>query len=115
MAVSIIGMKISSVIGGSTMVAGWFGGSVLAARILGAVVAGALVGKFSDNKNNTQADQGILLNKSANDAAIPIVYGLRRIGGTRAFIEATGNKNEYLHVIIAICEGEIEWGWLHHL
>ena len=90
------------------MVAGWFGGSVLAARILGAVVAGALVGKFSDNKNNTQADQGILLNKSANDAAIPIVYGLRRIGGTRAFIEATGNKNEYLHVIIAICEGEIE-------
>ncbi len=107
MAVSLGASWVASSIGGSAMVAGWFGGSVLAAQIFGTMVAGALVGKLT-NKEQPLADLGILLNKSANDAAIPIVYGLRRVGGTRVFIETTGEKNNYLHVVIAVCEGEID-------
>jgi len=50
---------------------------------------------------------GMLVNKQSNNAPIPVVYGQRKIGGTRVFIEATGDKNDYLHVVLAVSEGEI--------
>ena len=37
------------------------------------------VGEFDD------FERGILLNKQSNDAAIPVVYGERLVGGTRVF------------------------------
>ena len=50
---------------------------------------------------------GMLVNKQSNNAPIPVVYGQRKIGGTRVFIEATGDNNDYLHVVLAVSEGEI--------
>ena len=53
-------------------------------------------------------EKGILLNKSSNDASIPIVYGTRKIGGTRVFLETSGTDNTYLYMALVLCEGEID-------
>ena len=43
-----------------------------------------------------------------NTSTLPVVYGLRRTGGTAVFAETTGNSDEYLWLIIALSEGEID-------
>jgi len=55
----------------------------------------------------TNYEKGILLNQSSNNAPIPVIYGSRRVGGTRVFMEATGASNEYLHIVLVLCEGPI--------
>lgn len=50
---------------------------------------------------------GVLLNLAGNTAAVPVVYGIRRVGGTRVFTGVSGASNEYLHVVIVLGEGEI--------
>jgi len=55
-------------------------------------------------------DSGFMLNKQGNVSAIPIVYGERRIGGTRVYVQTTdasGNTSgtEYLHLVIAFAQG----------
>jgi hypothetical protein len=59
-----------------------------------------------ENFDNVQ--QGILVNKQSNVANIPIVYGTRKIGGTRVFLGTADTDNKYLYVCLAICEGEID-------
>ena len=59
------------------------------------------VGEFDD------FERGILLNKQSNDAAIPVVYGERLLGGTRVFLETSGTDNEFLYMALVMCEGEI--------
>jgi hypothetical protein len=54
-----------------------------------------------------QERQGIMLNKQANDAAIPVVYGSRQVGGVRVLRETSGANNDYLNLVIVLCEGEI--------
>jgi len=54
-----------------------------------------------------ETERGILLNKQSNNAAIPVVYGERLIGGTRIFISTSGSDNEFLYVALVLCEGEI--------
>jgi len=52
-------------------------------------------------------EKGVLLNKQSNDANIPVVYGTRLLGGTRVFIETSGDDNTYLYVALVLSEGEI--------
>ena len=59
------------------------------------------VGEFDD------FEQGILINKQSNDAAIPIVYGERLLGGVRVFLETSGTDNEFLYMALVMSEGEI--------
>ncbi len=40
--------------------------------------------------------------------SIPVVYGERKIGGTRVFVETSGTDNEFLYIALVLCEGEIE-------
>ena len=54
-----------------------------------------------------QFEQGVLLNKQSNDAAIPVVYGERLIGGVRIFLQTSGTDNEFLYLALVMCEGEI--------
>ena len=51
--------------------------------------------------------QGVKITKSGTNIGIPIVYGFRRVGGTIVHVETDGNSNQFLHVVYAICEGEI--------
>jgi hypothetical protein len=63
--------------------------------------------KLPDIPDYEQA-QGVLLNKSSNNAQIPIVYGRRQVGITRVFVETSGTDNQYLYMAGVLCEGEIE-------
>ena len=62
---------------------------------------------FGDSDFNN-FEKGVLLNHQSNDQSIPVVYGERKVGGTRVFIETSGTDNEYLYIALALCEGEIE-------
>ena len=52
--------------------------------------------------------QGVLLNKESNNAQIPVVYGQRKLGVTRVYVETSGTDNNYLYVAGVLCEGEIQ-------
>jgi len=62
---------------------------------------------FGDSDFNN-FEKGVLLNHQSNDQSIPVVYGERKVGGTRVFVETSGTDNEYLYVALVLCEGEIE-------
>ena len=72
---------------------------------------GSLLGKkpnpdFGDTEFDN-FEKGILLNKQSNDAALPVVYGTRLVGGTRVFVQTSGTDNNHLYIALALCEGEI--------
>lgn len=73
-------------------------------NLIGEVV-GFLTGVDFDDLNQAQ---GVLVNKQSNNSALPVIYGTRKVGGTRVFVSTGGNKNEYLYIALALCEGEIE-------
>ena len=52
--------------------------------------------------------QPILVNIASNIAPINVIYGSRKVGGTRIFADVTGDSNEYLHMILVLCEGEVQ-------
>jgi hypothetical protein len=61
-----------------------------------------------DSASSFENEQkGIMLNKQSNVAGVPVVYGKRRIGGTRVFVGTAGAESEFLYVALAIAEGEI--------
>jgi len=62
---------------------------------------------FGDSDFNN-FEKGILLNHQSNDMSIPVVYGTRKVGGTRVFVETSGSDNEFLYIALVLCEGEIE-------
>lgn len=62
----------------------------------------------SQSQSVDQLSKGVLLNTAGTVDPIMVVYGRRRIGGTRCLTEATGDSNEYLHIVIAHCEGPID-------
>ena len=88
-----------------------------AAVVVGALVVGSAlyagikimgmdIPEFEDSLSNQAAKA--LSNQQGNTNPLPVIYGDRRVGGTPVFYEVTGDNNEYLHMVIAICEGEIE-------
>jgi hypothetical protein len=54
-----------------------------------------------------ESEKGILLNKQSNDASIPVIYGERLVGGTRVYMQSSGDQNTYLYMAIVMAEGEI--------
>ena len=56
----------------------------------------------------SEQSRGVLFNKQSNNAQIPVVYGRRKVGITRVFVESSGSDNEFLYVAGVVCEGEIE-------
>jgi hypothetical protein len=62
-----------------------------------------------DNRSDYDSyAQGTYVNKQSNSAHIPVVYGRKRIGGTRVFVTSAGDNNKYLYVVMVIAEGECE-------
>jgi hypothetical protein len=64
-------------------------------------------GSFS-SPENLESARGILINKSSNNAQIPLVYGQRELGVTRVYLETSGTDNQYLYMACVLCEGEID-------
>ena len=116
MAVSVIGIGasyLSTAVTGAALTAGYGAAtSYIAGALVGTVVAGALTGAVTRGQQQSadpvaEAQASALINKASNNAPLPVVYGYRKVGGTRVFMEVSGTDNEYLHVIIAMSEGEI--------
>ena len=49
-----------------------------------------------------------VVNKQSNIEPLPVIYGERKVGGTRVFVSTGGSKNKYLYIALALCEGEVE-------
>lgn len=56
--------------------------------------------------------KAVMVEKQGSDNSIPVVYGTRRIGGIKVHKYVTdasgGAQNEYLHLIVPLCEGPID-------
>jgi hypothetical protein len=50
---------------------------------------------------------GILVNKQGTNNFIPVVYGQRKLGGTRVFAGTNGDSNSNLYIALVLCEGQI--------
>ena len=69
-----------------------------------------IIGWFIDIPNMDDLEnqyKGVLVNKQSNIAARPIVYGQRKVGGTRVFMATSGTDNTYLYIVLDLCEGEV--------
>ena len=95
---------------GSTLAASFAGKLIIG---IGSALVGSLASSIVGGRDRSQAprvqkDAGLLLNQTASDAPIPVIYGLRRVGGTRVFVGSAGDDNSTLYIVLAIGEGEIE-------
>lgn len=115
-AVALVGMAAGAVV--SSAIGGGILGAIasgVTSMVVGKVLGGA-VSKSDPQQNQTQqsatpvaqAERGVLLNTASTIDPIPVIYGKRRIGGTRCLTETSGSSNTYLHLIIAHCEGEVD-------
>lgn len=101
----------------TTAVAGVIGAGItanIAGAVIGGVVAGqvngALFGGGSPAPSQVGAQQarGMLLNAASSIDPLSVIYGSRPVGGTYVVPPfVSGANNEYLHLVISLCEGEI--------
>jgi hypothetical protein len=117
---AVLGMVIESgitavaadVLGASLATASFIGGATgLVAGGVANLAVQSLIGSNSPSSaqsalSSAQA-QGILINSQSNVDPIPVIYGRRRVGGTRVFIEVSGSSNEYLHLVLVLSEGPV--------
>ena len=117
---AVLGMVIESgitaaaadVLGASLATASFIGGATgLVAGGVANLAVQSLIGSNSPSSaqsalSSAQA-QGILINSQSNVDPIPVIYGRRRVGGTRVFIEVSGSSNEYLHLVLVLSEGAV--------
>ena len=78
-----------------------------------AVIAGGSAYSAAQKaKKAEKAAKGSTLNKNSNIEPIPVLYGKRRIGGTRVYLSSRnvsgGDKNEFLYIALVLCEGEVQ-------
>ena len=113
------GAAVGAAIGLTGVIATVVGVGILA---VGAVlVTKALMKSMMPDMSDfsTQGSQGIMVNKTGSSVSLPVVYGETRTGGVRVFTTTEGSidngtpedpdvtPNPYLHLVYAICEGEI--------
>ena len=77
------------------------------------MIVSAITNKIFGKKKGAgqQGASGLLVNKQSNNEFIPVVYGKRRIGGTRSFIDTSngsgGSGTNTLNMCLALCEGQM--------
>jgi len=82
----------------------------VAVVVVGAYAGSQLLGAMSmDFPDNMSAQaRSALANQQGSTNPLPVIYGQRRVGGTPIFYHVSGDNNEFLHVVYAIAEGEIQ-------
>jgi hypothetical protein len=108
---------------GAIALGGWIAGPAVlgfAAESVGFLVARTVVAMgimsigssiLGTNKSENVGAEGtrsssILANEASGVAALPIVYGRRRIGSKRIYMNVSDN-NQKLHLVMALAEGQI--------
>lgn len=63
-------------------------------------------------KKANKQGQGLLINEEGTNNFIPVIYGTRRVAGTRVFVATNdtvgGDPNEFLYLVYVLCEGEVD-------
>ena len=103
----------------------WMGFGYTASAVLGHVAAAAFLTAAGQYLKSMIPELGlgqqgtmILGNSRSNTSALPVIYGVRRVGGVQVFISASDGytesgevtnefPNEYLNIVLALCEGPI--------
>lgn len=115
---------LGAILGG---VVGFFVGGPVGAAIgagLGATKAGEKVinsvldfvlqpflgafGAPDSGANEAQRQQGVLVQREGSNVNIPVIYGLRKVGGIVTFAGTGSDKNKYLWVAYVFSEGLVE-------
>lgn len=101
----------------AAVAAGWVVAGGIGAAIIGGVtsmaVSAVLGNAMGLNKQPDAAGQqssmarGLLVNTAGTIDPIPVIYGSRRVGGSRVLTEVSGDSNEYLHLVIVLGEGAV--------
>ena len=97
---------------GIAAVAGAIGGAILgfaAADTVKAIISPDIFEGPSNAQGLAGQNTGATLNSQGTDIALPVVYGNRRIGGTRIFVSSGGENNSNLYMVLALCEGPIDY------
>lgn len=63
---------------------------------------------LEDLQDALDQNSGVLINQSSNIKKLPVVYGTRKVGGVRTFVGVPESDSTKLHIVLALCEGEIE-------
>tara|TARA_R110000782_G_scaffold28674_1_gene71739 strand:- start:419 stop:3655 length:3237 start_codon:yes stop_codon:yes gene_type:complete len=115
---------IASVVNFFVAVFSYATGSYIAGTVLGYVAAGVFfnavggqLGKLYQIPEIGLAQQGasMLSNTPSSTAPIPVIYGARRVGGTRVFVGSSpgynvgeaNTENYFLNIVLALCEGPV--------
>ena len=90
---------------------------VLGGALLGAMAGDTLMAIISPGAFDTpsgmsgqataQQNAGVTINNQGTNISIPVIYGRRKVGGTRVFVSSNGDKNSNLYIALTLCEGEI--------
>ena len=79
--------------------------AVVVAAYVGYEMIGMMNQDFPEDIGGQAASA--LSNTQGSTQPLPVVYGERRVGGTPIFYDVSGDNNEYLNIVYAICEGEV--------
>ena len=102
---SLVAGSIGLTVAGGTAIAIGVA-TVVVAAYAGTQLLGAMKMDFPDDMS-AQA-QSALSNQQGSTQPLPVIYGKRRVGATPIFYHVSGEENEFLHIVYAICEGEIQ-------
>jgi hypothetical protein len=70
-----------------------------------------LLGGMPNMPNASQEAQrqdGVLIQRQGSNVNIPVVYGMRKVGGIVSFAETGSTNNQYLYVAYVLSEGRVE-------
>ena len=116
---AILGGVVGFLVGGpvGAVIGAGLGATKVGEKVINSVmdfVLSPFMPKLPDGGQDAAArEQGVLIQRSGSTVAIPVVYGLRKVGGAIAFAETGSTNNQYLWVAYVFAEGQIEG--LHEL
>ena len=104
----VVGYIAAQVAVGWATAAGYTAVQVALIGAAASYAASEITSGLMGTQGDTLADAGILTNKASANAAVPVIFGSRLVGGTRVYLEVNGADNEYFHQVIVLAEGEID-------
>ena len=85
--------------------------SMVIGAIVGAVVSSIFGGGKKRQASQASRNRSLMVNKNSSNEPVPVVYGRRRIGGTRVFVGTSngsgGSGTNTLNIALALCEGQM--------
>ena len=105
-----IGTAVAGTVGVTGIAVGTAIAIGVATVVVGAYVGTQLIGMANMDFSETMSSQArsVLSNQQGSTNPLPVIYGKRRVGGTPIFYHVSGDNNEFLHIVYAIAEGEIQ-------